>query len=126
MDWRRFRKLMKKSWYRRRVLGLSLFWALLILTASLALALLFGKTADAQSDDATVYYKYFRNVRIERGDTLWDYAGLYKSPDGQSRSAYIDEVKQINHLKSDALVEGKTIVLPYYSTEYICSDKGCR
>ncbi|MBQ9867134.1 MAG: LysM peptidoglycan-binding domain-containing protein [Lachnospiraceae bacterium] len=121
MSIKRFRRLMKKSWYRRRIKKLAVIWALIIIFASAALSMLPGKKADAVGEDQNVYYKYYDNVRIEKGDTLWGYAEEFKSPDGMSYSEYINDVKRINHLNSDKLVVGQTIVLPYYSMEYICS-----
>jgi len=120
MSIRRFKRLFKKSsWFRKRILKLSLFWVAVICIASIALSMLPGKKADAREEDQLVYYKYYDNVKIEKGDTLWGYAEEFRRPDGMSCSEYISDVKRINHLHGDKLVVDQTIVLPYYSTEYI-------
>ncbi len=120
MNMKRFCRLMKKSaWFRRRIAKLSVIWIIVILAASTALSMLPGKKADAQEENEIVYYKYYDNVNIEKGDTLWGYAEKYRRPDGMSCSEYISDVKRINHLHGDKLVVDETIVLPYYSTEYI-------
>ena len=102
-----------------RMLSLGTLAFMLIL--SLGLALLPDREADAQSEDAVVYYKYYTNVKIGVGDSLWGYAEQYRSPEGMSHEAYIREVQSINHLADDTLVAGRSIILPYYSTEYVCS-----
>ena len=121
MNMKRFRRLMKKSWYRKRIKKLAVIWAVILCIASGMLALMPGNKADAQSVEEQVYYKYYHSVKIESGDTLWGYAELYRNPDGQSCEEYIKDVKRINHLRDDQLIADKTIVLPYYSTEYVCS-----
>ena len=119
MSFRRFKRLMKKSsWFRKRVFKLSLFWIAVVCIASIALSMLPGNKADAQGEDQLVYYKYYDNVKIEKGDTLWGYAEKFRRPDGMSCSEYIRDVKRINHLHGDKLVVDETIVLPYNSTEY--------
>ena len=94
---------------------------LVMLLLSLGLALLPDREADAQAEDALVYYKYYTNVKIGVGDSLWGYAEQYRSPEGMSHEDYIREVKSINHLADNSLVAGRSIILPYYSTEYVCS-----
>ncbi|MBR5419776.1 MAG: hypothetical protein IK115_01365 [Lachnospiraceae bacterium] len=121
MNSKRFRRLMKKSWYRKRIIALSVFWVLLILIVSVAAAMLFGTRADAVEDTGEVYYKYYKSVKIMEGDTLWSYAEQYRDPARQTVQEYIAEVKRTNDMQGDTLVEGRSLVLPYYSTEYICS-----
>ena len=94
---------------------------LVMMLLSLGLALLPDREADAQAEDALVYYKYYTNVKIGVGDSLWGYAEQYRSPEGMSHEDYIQEVKSINHLADESLVAGRSIILPYYSTEYVCS-----
>ncbi|MCR5250936.1 MAG: hypothetical protein K6E50_10060 [Lachnospiraceae bacterium] len=124
MNLKRFKRAWKKSWYRKRVFQLAVFWSMAALFLSVALMLLFGKTADAKSETEEAYYKYYHSFTIESGDSLWAYAKEYACPDGrQSINEYIAEVRRINHLTDDSLVAGKSIVLPYYSTEYVCSSQ---
>ena len=107
---------------RKRQSNMFRFGTLIIMVMlSLGLALLPDKEADAQTEDAVVYYKYYTNVRISLGDSLWDYAEQYRSPEGMSHEDYIREVQSINHLQDETLVAGRSIILPYYSTEYVCS-----
>ena len=86
---------MKKSWYRRRIKKLAVIWALIIIFASAALSMLPGKKADAVGEDQNVYYKYYDNVRIEKGDTLW---GLWKKSanQGETWDAFSKRIRQEN------------------------------
>lgn len=117
----RFKRLIKKKWFRLRLAQLAFGWAAFVLAVSVAAAALFAGKADAHDPDEAVYYKYYKNVRVERGDSLWKYAEEYRKTDEQSCREYIDEVRSINHLEGDNIVAGENIVLPYYSTVYVCS-----
>lgn len=59
--------------------------------------------------------KYFTTVQIESGDTLWEIAQEYISPEYASTQDYIDEVKSINHISEDDITTGCYITVPYYS-----------
>ena len=117
---KKFRRNMRYRWFR----SLMMQWAitgLIIMTGSIILLnALFPEKVNA-GESGEVYYKYFQNITIERGDTLWDYAEMYKSPEISAKE-YIREVEFINQIENGRLEAGKTITIPYYSTEYICSE----
>lgn len=58
--------------------------------------------------------KYYADVRVGRGDTLWSIAEAYITDEYDSMAEYIHEIKEINHLGLD-LPYGKILVVPYYS-----------
>ena len=91
------------------------------LCPALVFAFLFGSflsRAEARESD-TIYYKYYTNIEIQPGDTLWDLAAEYMDDQYESRAAYVAEVRQINGIgDSDSIVSGEYLVMPYYSTEY--------
>lgn len=91
------------------------------LCLALAFAFLFGSflsKAETKETD-TVYYKYYANIEIQPGDTLWALADEYMSDQYESRAAYLAEVRQLNGIgDSDSIVSGQYLVMPYYSTEY--------
>ncbi len=74
----------------------------------------------AQSDDAAIDYKYYTQVEVKSGDSLWAYAGEYAAEDHyKDYNSYISEVRSINHMAEDEDVQaGTTIILPYYSPEF--------
>ena len=91
------------------------------LCIAITLAILFGSflsKAETKASEVT-YYKYYTNVKVQSGDTLWSLAEVYMDENYASRDEYIREVKQVNHLsKGDTIVSGEYLILPYYSTEY--------
>ena len=73
-------------------------------------------TANAGTADSS-RTKYYTSIRIEKGTSLWDIAGDYMTEEYVSQQEYIDEVMQMNHLKSDVIYEGAYLCVPYYSAE---------
>ena len=67
-------------------------------------------------------YKYYTGITIEYGDTLWSIADQYMDDSHYTKLSYIAEVKSINHIKDDHIQEGKLLILPYYSSEYVAND----
>ena len=61
-------------------------------------------------------YKYYTEVRVDRGDTLWSIADRFMTEEDTYRRAYLREIQQINNLGCE-LQYGKRILVPYYSEE---------
>ena len=75
--------------------------------------------ATTQDESNDVYYKYFKQIEIEAGDTLWDIAGEYmENGPYQSRKEYMEEVASINQLKSTTIKAGQHLLIPYYESEF--------
>lgn len=68
------------------------------------------------STDATEQYKYYKSVVIEPGDSLWSIAQEYKTIDVTTKE-YVDELKELNALKSEQIQEGQHLMVVYYDTE---------
>lgn len=85
----------------------------------LALAVILGgfrsKAEDKEED--VVYYKYYTNIIIQPGDTLWDLADDYLEY-YESKEVYIQEVSQLNSIQNGKIVSGQNLIMPYFSTEY--------
>ena len=74
--------------------------------------------AKAEETAAEPSYKYYANIQIEKGDTLWDLADQYMDREHyENRQAYINEVMRINHMSTDHLTAGKKIIVPYFAAE---------
>ena len=43
----------------------------------------------------------------------------YMSSDYSDRDAYMEEVRDLNHLDSDDIHAGEYLLIPYYSSEYM-------
>jgi hypothetical protein len=100
----------------RHHIGISILTVLMIAGLSGGF---FSVKAAAQSGDADISYKYYKSITIASGDTLWNYAKEYADLSYYtSYEDYIQEVKNINHLKNDSLTYGKSIIVPYFSHEF--------
>lgn len=94
------------------VIALSAFFILVC-------SIVFG-TIRTSAASAEVPYKYYTSIQIQAGDTLWDIADTYCSPEYDTVSDYIEEVCSINRLSSsDEIHSGQYITVPYYSHEYL-------
>ena len=114
-----FRKKMQYRWFRTLIVQWCVAGLAALLLSLFFFGMIFTRKVNAE-EDSTVYYKYYQNTVIQKNDTLWKYAEEYSAP-GQDARSYIQEVEFINQLDGKGLVAGKSITLPYYSTEYICS-----
>lgn len=66
-------------------------------------------------------YKYYTSVQVKYGDTLWSLADQYADDEHYDHFSYVAEVKSINHIHDEnQIIAGTTLILPYYSSEYIC------
>ena len=107
---RRVRQLRRKMF---------LFIAAVLLGGILALIgnVIFSRAKD---NNETVTYKYYQSYQINAGDTLTSIAQTYADEEISSVSSYIKEVKQMNHLSDEDLLQaGDYLILPYYSIEFI-------
>lgn len=91
----------------------------LTLCLAILLAITFGgflSKAKNEEDDV-IYYKYYTNIEIQPGDTLWNLADEYLEH-YESKEAYIQEVSQLNSIRNGKIISGQNLIMPYYSTEY--------
>ena len=91
----------------------------LTLCLVILLAITFGSFLSKAKDkeEAVVYYKYYTNIEIQPGDTLWDLADEYMEH-YESKEAYIREVSQLNSIRDGKIISGQSLIMPYYSIEY--------
>lgn len=102
---------------RRQVMRCKCMIALCTLLISIgAAAAIFGDLT-VKADDAKQLYKYYTDVRVERGDTLYDIAAANMSEGYDSIQDYLKEVRIINSVYTDDIYYGQTLVVPYYSEE---------
>lgn len=82
----------------------------------IALGLIYnGFITDASKSQNT--YKYYTDIKVELGDTLWDIANEYITDDYNSIKEYIAEVREINSICDDDIYYGQRLMVPYYSEE---------
>ena len=88
---------------------------LIVCCLLLIFAMSFGFALTSQAQDQEERVKYYTSIEIQPGDTLWEIADAYASPEYHSRYAYIEEVKEINHLMDDQITAGSYLTIPYYA-----------
>lgn len=112
--------MMNKQLGNKKIMEVMLIKKHIILTIMVVVIFLglFAVKGKAVSDfNKEQKYKYYTQIRIEYGDTLWSIANQYMDQDYDTRASYIAEVKSINHIKEDSIQEGKKLIIPYYSSE---------
>lgn len=102
--------------YERKRLAAILIFTFCLITV---LAIAFGSflSRAKAKESYNTYYKYYTNIEIQPGDTLWNLADSYME-NYESKTIYINEVNELNSLKDGKIVSGQSLIMPYYSTEY--------
>ena len=72
------------------------------------------KASTPQAQDA---YKYYTDVKVDRGMTLTDIAKEYMTEEYETANEYINEVRRINSICEDEIYYGQKLMVPYYSSE---------
>lgn len=100
----------------RRNIFMTVFTVVLILTLSIGG---FAIGSKAQDKDAVVLYKYYTNIEVSYGETLWDIADKYFCEEKyRSYEHYISDVMQLNGLYEEEVSPGTYLMVPYYSPEF--------
>ncbi|MDC7292345.1 MULTISPECIES: LysM peptidoglycan-binding domain-containing protein [unclassified Butyrivibrio] len=110
-------KLRRERIIRRQKLALALAAAVVVFVFSFLLSTLI---LDAQSDEYAPEFKYYKQITVHSGDTLWDIAAENISYDHYSDIAsYVAEVSCINNLPENCnILAGESLIIPYYSAEF--------
>ena len=100
----------------RKNIFMTLFTVIFILTISIS-CFTFGSKAQDKSE--VILYKYYKNIEIQYGETLWDIAQTYFCEDKYDNyEHYISEVLLINGLYNETVSAGSFLIIPYYSEEF--------
>ncbi|MBE5881712.1 MAG: LysM peptidoglycan-binding domain-containing protein [Lachnospiraceae bacterium] len=103
---------------QRRTLAFTAF--ALVLGVILAVSVLSTSTLATGADRASTTYKYYKEVYVESGDTLWNIAAQYTDGSISEIQECITEICSINDLsRLETLKSGTYIVVPYYSSQYL-------
>lgn len=99
---------------QKRLLTMAFFCLAIVLVS-----LCFSFITNADSAAKRHAYKYYTEITVSEGDSLWDIAQHYMTEEYDSPKAYIKEVKDINALlDADQIYSGQHLIIPYYSTEF--------
>ena len=107
---------LKRRALLKRSFALSLFSALLVLVLSFRC---FGMWSQAQNKQNTSLDKYYTNVEVQYGDSLWDIASRYCDSSYEDYDTYIREVMLINRMLEPNITAGSYLIVPYHSAEFI-------
>lgn len=113
---RSYRRVLRLRRARRQKLVLGF----VAVFAAICMVLICSLSYRAIKSNASSGFKYYTSITVNTGDTLWNIADEYIDYDFyKNKNSYISEVKHINHLEEDTISAGQTLVVPYYSSEYI-------
>ncbi len=108
-------KIRRQRQLRRNIM-LTIFTVVLILTLSIGG---FAIGSRAQDKEEVVLYKYYTNIEVQYGETLWDIAGRYFCEDKyDDYEHYIPEVMYVNGMYDEDISAGSYLIVPYYSSEF--------
>ncbi len=74
-----------------------------------------NNSVSAHEDTVQNEQKYYKCIELTSGDTLWDIAEQYMDARYTCVDDYVNELKDINGLKSDNIHEGQFLTVSYYS-----------
>ena len=83
----------------------------------MVLSCFFGKTLVMASveENNINYERYYTDIEVHKGDTLWSIAKTYNKNSGMEIREYIDTVKQMNQMVSDHIAAGDSITIVYFA-----------
>ena len=77
-----------------------------------------GILSHAEDSDNVHYYKYYTSVTVMPGDTLSSIAEEYGF-NYDDTMQHVDEIKFCNRMNEDTIYAGSSLIVPYYSTEFV-------
>ncbi len=116
---REYRNYKRKVRRQREIRNKIIYTVLTLGIVLVAVLSLHSITSQAQDENVEVTYKYFTNMEVEQGASLWNIAQEnidYNFYD--SIQEYVDEVIDMNNLPDETIVAGQSIVIPYFSNTY--------
>lgn len=117
-------RIQERKYKRERVRRTRQIFERVLLSICLIALLAIGSSAiltkATTADEAEkVYYKYYTQIEITSGDSLWEIAGKYMEHGPyKSRNDYMKEVVELNQLSDTTIVLGQHLVVPYYDAIY--------
>lgn len=94
--------ILKKRYLLHRILLINAILLIMILGTIMVNA------SDTKQPD-----KYYTSVMIKQHDTLWSLESQYNNGI-EDRDTYINNIKQLNHMSNDTIIDGSYILLYYY------------
>lgn len=120
----RSERAQRRKYKRERTRRTKQIFERVLLTICIIALLAIGSSAILTKATTTeeaknVYYKYYTQIKIEDGDSLWYIAGKYmENGPYESRKDYMNEVVELNQLSSTKIIKGQHLIVPYYEDRY--------
>jgi hypothetical protein len=91
------------------------------LLVAVCLSGLFYSTVSQAGTGADLRFKYYKCITVPAGASLWSISEEYMDENHyDSVNEYMNEMMHINRLtEEDTLRTGQSLILPYYSSEYL-------
>lgn len=105
-----------KYYYRQTILAIATIAVILI--CNVVFGEVLSSKAHGNAIEDPVNYTYYKSVKIKSGDSLWSIAEEYMTEEYASIHQYIEELKQINSLESNAIHNGQYIMVAYNDQEF--------
>lgn len=83
----------------------------------MVLSCFFGKTLVMASEEESnaVYERYYTDIEVKKGDTLWSIAKTYNKNSDMEIREYIREVKRMNQMITDDIDAGDSLTIVYFA-----------
>ena len=95
---------------RKRRLAATCFTVILFVSIIMGRTM-FTSMAKEERSRSTPYYK---SVRIQEGDSLWEIARQYREGSSMSMDEYVNQLRQMNGLKKDTIHTGQYLTVVYF------------
>jgi len=59
--------------------------------------------------------RYFTSIQIQQGENLWEIANRFSKGSGLTVQSYVDELIQMNGLRSETIHAGEYLTVVYFS-----------
>ena len=92
-------------------------YLVMLFVSIMVLSCFFGKTLVMANDEESgaVYERFYTDIEIEQGDTLWSIAKTYNKNSGMEIREYIQELKHMNQMISDDINAGDSLTIVYFA-----------
>lgn len=94
---------------RARRVRTNILIALIIVAIFAGMGAVFFTTYAKATD--SVVEKYYTQIMVEEGDSLWSIAMEYMPADYDDINDYIKEIKRLNHISGDIVMAGYTLTV---------------
>lgn len=114
-EYRSFREISAERRKRRNRLRLQRLLAAVFGVALLVVVIcLLLPSVRAKAESSVSYERRIVSVRVVENDSLWKIAERFYCSEKESIPDFINDIKKINHLKSDTIYPDTYLVIQYY------------